>query len=166
MKKVESLLIGVSVLLFIVAPYLPTSLYFLVFNNVVGPFVLLGAVLLSVGYSKVGSVALILAIGALFIEHRKRAMSILHIVANTKKEEPAAIDQIVSPPPIIPTEIHPPFEIPDESIVGYRPLENQTNDFDAVGSSINTKTDLGGVRLPEKTEQFLIEHGLAEKQSD
>ncbi len=166
MKKVDTLLIGVSVLLFIAAPYLSTSLYFQLFNNVVGPFVLLVAVLVSVAYSKVGSIALIVAVGALFIEHRKRAMTILHVVANTPKEEPAAIDQIVSAPPVVPSEIHPPFEMPEESIVGYRPLENQSNDFEAVGSSINAKTDLGGVRLPEKTEQFLIEHGLAERQHD
>lgn len=166
MKNVDTLLIGLAVLTFVLAPYVPTSVYFLLFNNVVGPFVLLILALVSVGYSRVGSIAILLAIGALFIEHRKRAMTIVKALAETK-EQPADFEkQLVSAPPVVPTEIHPPFEMPDESIVGYRPLENQTNDFEAVGSSINAKTDLGGVRLPEKTEQFLIEHGLAEKQSD
>ncbi len=166
MKKVDTLLIGGSILLFVLAPYLPTVLYFMLFNNIIGPFVLLAAVLVSVGYSKVGSIALVLAVGSLFVEHRKRTMSIVKAVAETK-EKPAEFEtQIVSPPPVVPTEIHPSFETPDESIVGYRPLQDQDNGFEAVGSSINAKTDLGGVRLPEKTEQFLIEHGLAEKQSD
>lgn len=166
MKKVDTLLIGGSILLFVLAPYLPTSLYFMLFNNIVGPFVLLAAVLVSVGYSKTGSIAFILAIGSLFVEHRKRTMTIVKAVAETK-EQPADFEkQLVSAPPVVPTEIHPPFEAPEESVVGYRPLQDQENDFEAVGNSINAKTDLGGVRLPENTEQFLIEHGLAERQSD
>lgn len=166
MKKVDTLLIGVSILLFIAAPYLPSILYFQVFGNVVGAFVLLLAVLGSVAYSKVGSIALLLAVGALFIEHRKRAMAIIQIAAKTKEDIVSFEQQLEAPPPLVPTEIHPPFEMPEESVVGYRPLENQSNDFEAVGSSINAKTDLEGVRLPEKTEHFLIEHGLAERQSD
>jgi len=166
MKKVDTLLIGVSILLFITAPYLPSALYFQVFGNAVGAFVLLLAVLASIGYSRVGSIALVLGIGALFIEHRKRAMSILKVVAKTKEDAPAYEKQLEAPPPVIPSEIHPSFETPEETVVGYKPLENQSNDFEAVGTSINAKTDLGGVRLPEKTEQFLIENGLAEKQSD
>lgn len=166
MKKVDTLLIGVSILLFIAAPYLPSALYFQVFGNIIGPFFLLLAVLASIGYSKLGSIALLLAIGALFIEHRKRAMSILKIVAKTKEDAPSYEKQLEAPSPVVPSEIHPPFESPDETVVGYKPIDDQSNDFEAVGSSINAKTDLGGVRLPEKTEQFLIEHGLAEKQSD
>lgn len=166
MKKVDTLLIGISILLFIGAPYIPSVVYFQVFGNAVGAFVLLLAVLASVGYSKIGSVALLLGIGALFIEHRRRAMSIVQIAVNTKEDIVSFEKQLEAPPPVVPTEIHPPFEIPEESVVGYRPLENQTNDFEAVGSSINSKTDLGGVRLPQKTEEFLIENGLAEKQTD
>lgn len=166
MKKVDTFLIGVSILLFIAAPYLPSAFYFQVFSNAIGAFILLVAVLASVAYSKVGSIALTLAIGSLFIEHRKRAMTILQVVAQTKEDVPSFEHQLESAPPLVPSEIHPPFESPDETVVGYRPLEDQSNDFEAVGRTINAKTELDGVRLPEKTEQFLIEHGLAERQTD
>jgi hypothetical protein len=166
MKKVDTLLIGVSILLFIAAPYLPSAFYFQIFGNALGAFILLLAVLISVGYSKLGSISLILAIGALFIEHRKRAMSILKVVAKTKEDTVSYEKQLETPPPVLSSEIHPPFESPEETTLGYKPVEDQSNDFEAVGSSINAKTDLEGVRLPEKTEQFLIEHGFADKQSD
>jgi hypothetical protein len=164
MKKEDTLLIGLSVLLFLGAPYIPSALLFKFFNTALGAFVLLVAVLLSVGYSKLGSIAFILAVGALFIEHRKRAITIVKAVAETKATEESYESQLVSAPPIIPTELHPPFEMADETVVGYKPMEDTSNEFEAVGTSINHKTDLGGVRLPEKTEQLLIEQGLAERQ--
>lgn len=157
MNPTDITLIAFAIVLFLVAPSLPSSLFKSIFINYIGAALLLLALLISTSYSRVGSVFLLLAIVGVYVEYRRRVLKDVAEVTYEKQMEPA--------PPIVPTEIHPQFEYPSEDLVGYKPSGNATDEFEPVGPSINQKVALATSRLPEQAEKFLIDSGLAEAQS-
>lgn len=157
MNPTDITLILVAIVLFLSAPSLPSSLFKSIFVNTIGAALLLLALLISTSYSRVGSVFLLLAIVGIYVEYRRRVLKDVVEVSYEKQMEPA--------PPIVPTEIHPPFETPSDDLVGYKPSGNATDEFEPVGPSINQKAELSTSRLPEQAEKFLIDSGLAEAQS-
>lgn len=158
MNRTDTFLIGVSLFIFLASPYLPTVVYKMAFTNMIVPFLLLVLVLLLVKTNPIGSVTVLLAIMSLFIEYRYRvlATSVPRSTESTDEYE----KQLAPAPPIMPGELHPVPRRPNDNRITYKPTEDATDEFEAVGRSVNAKKALPGVRLPEETNQYLIEHGL------
>ena len=160
MTPTDITLVSIAFVLFVAAPYLPTSVYTLTFTSYYIPFLLLIVLLGSMAYSRIGSLTLLLAFAALFVEFRKR-------IIDTTFDEPSYEKQMAPAAPIVPTEIHPPYEAPDAELVAYKPSQETGSDtFSPVDASINQKEVLPTSRLPVQAEEFLIENGLAERPSN
>ena len=159
MNRTDTILVGLSLFIFLASPFFPTVLYKMAFTNMIVPGLLLLVLLYLVKKSPVGSVTVLLAIMSLFIEYRYR---VLATSIPRSVDPPAEYEkQLAAAPPIMPDELHPPPRQPNDKRVTYKPSEDATDEFEAVGRSVNRKKALPGVRLPEETNQYLIEHGLA-----
>ena len=155
MNSLDIGLLAVSFVLFIGAPYFPSFLYTYSFTNVLVPFLLLCALLISTAYSMTGSIGLLLAIAALFVEYRNRVLQV------TKIDTPTYEQQLAPAPDLVPNEIHPEFKKPSGTRVSFRPAEDSgDNQFEPVGDSVNEKRVMASPRIPEETEKLLIEKNL------
>ncbi len=156
MRPIDIQLLIFALVVFIAAPYLPTSFYSATFSNMIVPAILLVGLLVSMSYSLFGAVGLLFAVAALFIEHRRRTF---------QEVKGASYEQQMAPAePVVPGEIHPPADAPPlfSPRIHYAPSENATNEFQSVGLSINKKRDMGGPRIPAEAEKYIIEHSLAQ----
>lgn len=159
MNKLDMTLVAVSFVLFLTAPFLPTTLYKMAFSNMIVPLVLLVALLVSLRTSPIGSVTLLLAVMALFVEYRARVIS-MSLPPATKA--PEYEQQLAPAPPVVPDEVHPEPKLPSGKMVYYKPAgETGTNIFEPIDGSINQKKALEGPRLPEEANKFLVQQGLA-----
>jgi len=159
MNRTDTILVGLSLFIFLASPFFPTVLYKMAFTNMIVPGLLLLVLLYLVKKSPIGSVTVLLAIMSLFIEYRYR---VLATSIPRSVDPPAEYEkQLASAPPIMPDELHPPPRQPNDNRVSYKPADDATHEFEAVGRSVNGKKALPGVRLPEETNQFLIEHNVA-----
>jgi hypothetical protein len=159
MNKLDMTLVAISFILFLTAPFLPTTLYKMAFSNMIVPLVLLVALLVSLRTSPIGSVTFLLAVMALFVEYRARVIS-MSLPSATKA--PEYEQQLAPAPPVVPDEVHPEPKLPSGKMVYYKPAgETGTNIFETVNESINQKRALEGPRLPEEATKFLVQQGLA-----
>jgi hypothetical protein len=159
MNRTDTILVGLSLFIFLASPFFPTVLYKMAFTNMIVPGLLLLVLLYLVKKSPIGSVTVLLAIMSLFIEYRYR---VLATSIPRSVDPPAEYEkQLAAAPPIMPDELHPPPRRPADNRVTYKPAEDATDEFEAIGRSVNGKKALPGVRLPEETNQFLIEHNVA-----
>jgi hypothetical protein len=159
MNRTDTILVGLSLFIFLASPFFPTVLYKMAFTNMIVPGLLLLVLLYLVKKSPIGSVTVLLAIMSLFIEYRYR---VLATSIPRSVDPPAEYEkQLAAAPPIMPDELHPPPRRPNDNRVTYKPSADATDEFEAVGRSVNGKKALPGVRLPEETNQYLIEHNVA-----
>lgn len=159
MNKLDMTLVAISFVLFLSAPFLPTTIYKMAFSNMIVPLVLLVALLVTLHRSPIGSVTLLLAIMALFVEYRARVIS-MSLPAATKA--PEYEQQLASAPPVVPDEVHPEPKLPSGNMVYYKPSTSTgTNIFDPVSASIDEKKVLDGPSAPGDVSKFLVEQGLA-----
>jgi hypothetical protein len=146
MKGQRELALFVALAVFLAAPYIPNPILKATVNTYVGVAVLLVAVLVAVRGDMVVALAVFLAAGALFLENRKRlvAGASASAGAGAPKSEPASVASLSVPaPPIEEGEVHPEFEEPSRDSYGFEPTEDTgSNDFRAVGTSINMKEPL------------------------
>ena len=157
MNNTDISLVVVSFVLFLSAPYLPSSFYITAFSNLLVPFLLLVALIASMSYSRFGAVTLFLAIVSLFVEYRRR-------VFIKEPTETTYAQQMQSAPPLVANEVHPPALQPAQKSVSFAPEEDSSNEFAAVGRSINGKQVLNSNATAHgsfKSEKFLIEQGFA-----
>jgi len=157
MNRTDITLVVASLVIFLSAPFLPTTLYVYSFTNMLVPFLLLIAALYSMNFSRVGSITLFLAIASLFVEFRRRMLKRLPM-------EPTLQQQLAPAPVLLPNEVHPPALVPSGKVVGFKPEGDATNDFSAEDATINRKVVLnssGSAGGAEKAQKFLIEAGLA-----
>jgi hypothetical protein len=110
--KVSPTLISIVLagLAFILMPYSPMWLLELLASTRVGVAVMLLGVLAVVQFDVVVSLALSLAVAAVFIEHRKRL--VMKIQSNLAPNTPEQVSKIGSNRTLIPSEVHPPSETP------------------------------------------------------
>ena len=156
MNKMDMTLVAVSFLIFVMAPFLPTTLYKMSFSNVLVPMILLVLLLLVIQKSPIGAVVFLLAIMSLFAEYRVRVINM-----SVPPDAPPSYEaQLASAPPIVPGEVHPQPREPRGPMVTYKPSEDATNEFEPVDSTINMKKALDSPRIPDDTNKFLIQHGL------
>jgi hypothetical protein len=159
MNKLDMTLVAISFVLFLSAPFLPTTIYKMAFSNMIVPLVLLVALLVTLRTSPIGSVTFLLAIMALFVEYRARVIS-MSLPAATKA--PEYEQQLAPAPPIVPDEVHPEPKLPSGNMVYYKPSTSTgTNIFDPVSTSINEKKALDGPSAPGDVSKFLVQQGFA-----
>ncbi len=166
MKGQRELALFGSLAVFLAAPYVPDSLLNATVNSYVGVAVLLLLVLYTVRQDMVVALAVFLAVGALFLENRKRLVAGSN---STQKEgtpvsEPAPVAALSVPaPPVQEDEVHPDFEMPERESHDFEPQEDTgSQDFRAVGPSINQKDPLDTMpaNSSDAVAEFMEKHGL------
>lgn len=151
--------VGACGLVFIATPYMPTSLLKLVVGNVVGVFFLLALSVVAVRKNAMLGMAVFLAAASLFLEQRRRTISVIQQKYGAEK----AVDNLIVPAPnIIPNEVHPPHLDPEVDSHDFEPSKDEGNEFSPVGDSINEKHALtSGSMTTEKLVEMFESKGLA-----
>lgn len=147
-----AIVLGVTLLLFVGAPYIPNAVLKGTVGNPFGTVVLLGAALAAVKFNMALGVATFLAAGALFLENRKRLLAKLRIVeesasasaASGKREStPADVAKLSEPAgDLVEGEVHPAAEEPSTEEHGFEPRGEASEAFEAVAPSMNQKMPL------------------------
>lgn len=152
-------LLGLCALIFVATPYMPNILLKLVVGNVVGVFGLLALTLYAVRKNSIVGMAVFLAAAALFLEQRRRTVSLIQQKYGSEK----SVDNLITPaPPIIPNEVHPRHQEPETDSHEFEPSEKEGNEFHAVGDSIDDKDVLtSGSMGTDKLVEMYESEGLA-----
>ena len=142
MKFFVIAILAVSLGIFLGTPFVPTSIYLKFFSTPFTAFFLLTLLLVIVSFSTVGAVGAALAIGALFVEHRRRMISLAQQSSDGGHKKELYTEQIKPAAPLVPTEFHPPADLPDDSMIK-ADLEDHTNEFEHTDAgSFDEKRDL------------------------
>jgi hypothetical protein len=146
MKGTRAIVLGVVFLLFVFSRYIPNSVLKLSIGNYVGVTVLLLAVVLASKYDLVLSIAVLLAVGSLFLENRKRVLMTLYPRNGgdiVKVPDGAPVQAITAgSDDIIDGEVHPEQEVAETDSYIFEPSEDATDKFSPVGESIDMKVPL------------------------
>ena len=147
MKFAVSPIIVVSLLVFLLASWIPSPVLKVVVGNPISVFVLLAVSLMTVRYNLIDGIAVFLACGALFLENRKRTLS--RIENKTSGDDGsgkrvsthATVDSLSVPADdLIDGEVHPEHDTPSEDESAFSPLgETGSNKFRSVDETINEK---------------------------
>lgn len=141
MKYYEIGILAGSLAVFLGTPFVPTSVYVKFFSTPLTALLLLTLLLVIVSFSTVGAVGAALAIGALFVEQRRRVISLAQKTVEGSQKKELYTEQIKTAAPVVPSEVHPVPDFPDDTMIKSGG-EDQTNEFEAEGWSINHKRDL------------------------
>lgn len=141
MKYYEIGILGGSLAVFLGTPFVPTAVYVNLFSTPFTAFFLLTLLLVIVSFSTPAGIAFGLAAGALFVEHRRRVISLAQKSSDSSKKKDLYTEQLKAAAPVVPTEVHPLPDLPEDTQV-QSSTEDQTNEFEAEGWSINHKRDL------------------------
>jgi len=171
--SLEYILIGINLLVFIVAPFLPNIIYTHFVESYIGAIILLLITFYSITHGYLVAVSTFSAIGALYAEsHARKAKNVASKSTNKNNtldeqtqlgDELLHSDQITPASKLVSNEIHPDIESPPEEKVTFVPKEeDSTNNFKPVGESINTKTDLPTTSFSKDAEEIYLKDNLAE----
>ena len=147
MKFAVSPIIVVSLLVFLLAPWIPSPLIKVVVGNPISVFVLLAVSVMVVRSNLIDGVAVFLACGALFLENRKRILSRIENKASGddgsgKRVSTHATVESLSVPAddLVEGEVHPEHDTPSEDESAFSPLgDTGSNKFRSVDDTINEK---------------------------
>lgn len=161
MKQFELVVLGLSLLMFVVAPYIPNSILNGSVNTSIGILLLLAAPLYVVRENPVLALAVLLAVGALFLENRKRILSTIKMDINNEIKKGggkyAPVDTVVEgASDLIDGEVHPEHETPFEESHSFQPEKDTSEAFESVGESINQKGALATV--PTNSSRVMSDH--------
>jgi hypothetical protein len=146
MKTLHLGVFALSVLVFVFSKYIPTAVLKLITTNYVGVVVVLAAVLLSACYDMILTLAILLAVGSLFLESRKRVLMNLVPLKSDKLDntlDGAPVSAITKgADDLIEGEVHPEHEEPDVESYKFEPTKDASDEFSPVGESIDNKHPL------------------------
>jgi hypothetical protein len=147
--EMKSLVLGafaLSVLVFVFSKYIPTAVLKLLTGNYFSVVLVLAAVLLSACYDMLLTLAVLLAVGSLFLESRKRTLMNLVPLKGEKLEttlDGAPVSAITKgADDLIEGEVHPEHEEPDVDSYRFEPTKDASDEFSPVGESIDNKQPL------------------------
>jgi len=131
-------------IVFVITPWVPTSLVNLLVGNYVTVFIILAVNLYLLRVNAILSIAFFLAVGSLFLENRKRKLAMIEttqLKVSIDGTTVAPVSVLSTPAEdLIDGEVHPEHETPSTEEHGFEPTsEGQTNEFDKVGHSIDEK---------------------------
>jgi hypothetical protein len=134
---------------FLGAAYIPNVVLKATVDTTLGVFLLLVAVLACLSLDSVLAIAVFLAGGALFFENRKRMVARLRepkmksAPMSVEFKEPASVASLsVAAPDLVDGEVHPEHEEPTVDDYKFQPKSDSSDEFEAVGESINEKVPL------------------------
>jgi hypothetical protein len=161
MNRLDLIILGASLLLFVISPYIPNMVLNATVGSSVGILVLLLAPLFVVRYNPVLALAVLLAVGALFLENRKRILTNIKASINTEIRKGggkyAPLDDVAAgAPDLIDGEVHPEHETPFEESHAFQPEKDSTDSFQTMGESINEKGPLATV--PTNSSRTMADH--------
>lgn len=143
---VSPIIIGCLVV-FLLAPWVPSPVLKLIVGNPIGVFVLLAISVVTVKYNVIDGIAVFLACGVLFLENRKRTLSQINSVATgddgsgKRVSTQATVESLSTPADdLIDGEVHPEHDTPYENESSFNPKNHSgSNKFDPVDETINEK---------------------------
>lgn len=157
--NIEYTIIGVNLLIFLVAPYLPNVVYTHFIETYFGIILLLIAALYSITYGYLASVSAFIGVASLYSEsHARKARSVKRGMATNSFEFE---EQLQPAPELVPNEVHPSIETPGDETVSNVPEKND-NLFEPVGRSVNEKDVLPTVSDTREAEDIYVKDNLAE----
>jgi hypothetical protein len=158
--KTEMILIGLNLLVFLIAPYLPNVVYFYFVETYIGIILLLVLSLYSISEGYLVTVSTFIAIASLYSEsHARKAKNVKGATKATGTNDFET--QITPSPDLIPGEIHPEIESPSDERIENFPNDGE-NDFKPVDTSIDQKTNLPTISFSKDAEDIYIKENLAE----
>ena len=155
-----SLLLACSI--FVLSPYIPSTILNLTTGTTVGTILLLVTVLFVLNKDIVLGLATFLAVSALFLEQRRR--TVVKVTSTMSPEKPPfKIEEIVNAPDLVPGEKHPPSKAADVEEYGFEPTEDSGKDtFERVDVTQDNKQPLETVPPnPSEVSELLQGKGLA-----
>jgi hypothetical protein len=159
---IDYIIIGVNLFIFVIAPFLPNIVYTHFVETYLGITVLLIASLYSITYGYLASVSAFIGIASLYSESHARKTATIKVTPKNNSTNEFE-NQLNSAPELIPNEIHPEIESPDNDIVKTVPgKDDGNNKFKEVDYSINEKRDLPTVSNTKEAENIYIKDNLAE----
>ena len=158
------ILIGVNLVIFVIAPFLPNVVYTHFVETYIGIVLILGAALYSITYGYLVSVSTFVALASLYSEsHARKAKNIKGRAKATGVNE--FENQILPAPDLVPNELHPEMEeASNEDIRGVPAKDDGDNSFEPVDSSINEKRNLSTVSFSKDAEEIYLKENLAESE--
>ena len=158
----EYIIIGVNILVFVIAPFLPNIVYTHFVETYLGITTLLIASLYTITYGYLASVSAFIGVASLYSESHARKTASVRKSSNSNGNKEFE-NQLIPAPELIPNEIHPEIEMPDNDIIKTVPnKEDGENNFKPVDTSINEKTNLPTISDTKDAEDIYVKDNLAE----
>lgn len=163
--KIESehIIIGVNLLVFLLAPFLPNFIYDHFIDTYIGITILMIVALYQSSFGYLSLLSSFIGISSLYAEsHARKVKKVKRDNPVTKEDEYKK--QLESAPPLMETEVHPDIPEAENETVTFLPKDDdESNAFQPVDTTINTKTPLNTTSLSVDAEKVFVSKNLAEK---
>jgi len=161
--NLEYVIIGVNLLVFVLAPFLPNFIYNNFVDTYVGTIVLMIVALYESSYGYLSLLSAFVGIASLYAEGHARKARKIKVNGPIKKEGEYS-KQLEPAPPVEPNEVHPEIPEAEDTTHTFIPKEDdESNAFKPVDATINTKVPLETTSLSTNAEKVFVNSGLAEK---
>ena len=155
--NIELIIIAVNVFVFVVSPFLPDVFYEKVLNTYLTAAVLFGLNLYSVLYGYLAAVSTFMGVTSLYAElHARKARKVKKVKEQVLEGE--VLNQFQAPESLLPDEVHPDANTPDNEEVTFTPDKDTGDDkFEAVDKTIDEKGALPTISLSKDAEKVFEE---------
>ena len=159
----EHIIIGVNLLVFVLAPFLPNVVYDYFVDTYVGIVILMLLALVQASYGYLALLSSFIGIASLYSESHARRVKVIKRDGVINKEGDY-VKQLEPAAPLLENEVHPEVPEPENESVSFLPKQDdESNDFHPVDTTINTKTPLNTTSLSVDAEKVFVSKNLAEK---
>ena len=162
---VEYILILLNLAIVAISPWLPNVFYNYFVETYVGIIILLVLAFYSISYGYLVAVSTFTAVGALYAEsHARKAKRVTSTTKATNDKLTVTLEEQLAPAEnLVPNEEHPDIEAPPDEKVTFVPKdEDSTDNFKAVGESINNKMPLPTTSFSKDAEEIYLKDNLSE----
>lgn len=162
-KTTPDILITIAIVWSLSLPFLPDT-FFQFADTIVGVFLLLLVLLLSLNYGAIVGILSFIAVALTFVERNRRKITNKILV-----HEPTLERQLAPAEPMSPAEVHPNYEISHEDETFFFPEQDSSDSFKSVGTSINEKAvipTIGSNEGSDSAEKFFVSQHLAKTTLD
>ena len=159
----EHIIIGVNILVFVLAPFLPNAVYKYFVDTYIGIAILMLLALYQSSFGYLSLLSSFVGIASLYSEsHARRVKEIKQDGVINKEGD--YVKQLEPAAPLLEAEVHPDIPEPENESISFLPKkDDESNDFHPVDTSINTKTPLNTTSLPIDAEKVFVSKNLAGK---
>ena len=159
----EHIIVGVNLLVFVLAPFMPNFVYDYFVDTYLGTVILMLVALYEASFGYLPLLSAFIGIASLYAESHARKVKKIKRDGNINKQG-NYVKQLEPAPPLMPSEVHPEIPEAENESVSFLPKEDDgSNEFKPVDSTINTKTPLNTTSLSVDAEKVYVSNNLAEK---